>query len=226
MTPQEQLLLAFCRATWVDAQYVLASEAFDMGNEDAPWRLFPRHVHDAFAPEPHEGEVRYFFGASPAEEHAIDDEHAEALARAELGQMAALFDEPEVRRHFGPAHGRVLSYAPVPTGSNLRSSLDEVGCGWMPAEWILRVGRGPSLPRRGRIIAPNPVRLVNTRLEADAVDLSIALIHREALGMQGLVPVVIQHPLSSLSDEEIRARAAQALEQVVAVLRGTQPDPA
>jgi hypothetical protein len=39
------------------------------------------------------------------------------------------------------------------------------------------------------------------------------------------VPVVIQHPLSSLSDEEIRARAAQALEQVVGVLRGTQPDP-
>jgi hypothetical protein len=52
-----------------------------------------------------------------------------------------------------------------------------------------------------------------------------ARVQREALGMTGLVPVVIQHPLSSLSDEEIRARAAQALEQVVGVWRGTQPDP-
>ncbi|HEX9771039.1 MAG TPA: hypothetical protein VGA50_17845 [Kiloniellales bacterium] len=53
-----------------------------------------------------------------------------------------------------------------------------------------------------------------------------ARVQREALGMTGLVPVVIQHPLSSLSDEEIRGRAAQALEQVVGVWRGTQPDPA
>jgi hypothetical protein len=52
-----------------------------------------------------------------------------------------------------------------------------------------------------------------------------ARVQREALGMAGLVPVVIQHPLSSLSDEEIRGRAAQALEQVIGVLRGTQPDP-
>ena len=52
-----------------------------------------------------------------------------------------------------------------------------------------------------------------------------ARVQREALGMQGLVPVVIQHPLSSLSDEEIRERAAQALEQVIGVLHGTQPDP-
>jgi len=53
-----------------------------------------------------------------------------------------------------------------------------------------------------------------------------ARVQREALGMTGLVPVVIQHPLSSLSDEEIRGRAAQAVEQVIGVLRGTQPDPA
>ena len=52
-----------------------------------------------------------------------------------------------------------------------------------------------------------------------------ARVQREALGMTGLVPVVIQHPLSSISEEEIRGRAAQALEQVVGVLRGTQPDP-
>jgi hypothetical protein len=52
-----------------------------------------------------------------------------------------------------------------------------------------------------------------------------AKVQREALGMKGLVPVVIQHPLSSLSDEEIRARAASALPQVVAVWAGKQPDP-
>jgi hypothetical protein len=52
-----------------------------------------------------------------------------------------------------------------------------------------------------------------------------ARVQRAALGMTGLVPVVIQHPLSSLSDEEIRGRAAQAVEQVIGVLRGTQPDP-
>jgi hypothetical protein len=52
-----------------------------------------------------------------------------------------------------------------------------------------------------------------------------ARVQREALGMTGLVPVMIQHPLSSLSDEEIRGRAAQALEQVVGVLQGSQPDP-
>jgi hypothetical protein len=53
-----------------------------------------------------------------------------------------------------------------------------------------------------------------------------ARVQRATLGMQGLVPVVIQHPLSSLSDEEIRGRAAQAVEQVMGVWRGTQPDPA
>jgi len=52
-----------------------------------------------------------------------------------------------------------------------------------------------------------------------------ARVQREALGMQGLVPVVIEHPLSSLSDAEIRGRAAQALAQVLGVWRGTQPDP-
>ena len=53
-----------------------------------------------------------------------------------------------------------------------------------------------------------------------------ARVQREALGMTGLVPVVIQHPLSSISEEDIRARAAQAVEQVIGVWKGTQPDPA
>ena len=47
-----------------------------------------------------------------------------------------------------------------------------------------------------------------------------ARVQREALGMSDLVPVVIEHPLSSLSDEEIRSRAAQALPQVIAAWRG------
>lgn len=52
-----------------------------------------------------------------------------------------------------------------------------------------------------------------------------AKVQREALGMKGIVPVVIDHPLSSISDEEIGARAAQALGQALGVWQGTQPDP-
>jgi len=52
-----------------------------------------------------------------------------------------------------------------------------------------------------------------------------ARVQREALGMHGIVPVVIEHPLSSISEEEIRGRAAQALAQVIGVWQGTQPDP-
>ncbi len=53
-----------------------------------------------------------------------------------------------------------------------------------------------------------------------------AKVQREALGMTGLVPVVIPHPLSSLTDEEICARVAAALPQVLAVWQGRQRDPA
>lgn len=53
-----------------------------------------------------------------------------------------------------------------------------------------------------------------------------AKVQREALGMAGVVPVVIAHPLSSLTDQEIRARAAAALPQVIAVWQGRQADPA
>ena len=35
-------------------------------------------------------------------------------------------------------------------------------------------------------------------------------VQKEALGMADLVPVVIDHPLSTLSEGEIDARAAQA----------------
>jgi hypothetical protein len=37
-----------------------------------------------------------------------------------------------------------------------------------------------------------------------------------ALGMPELVPVVIDHPLSTISEAEIDARAAQAAEQAAA----------
>lgn len=52
-----------------------------------------------------------------------------------------------------------------------------------------------------------------------------ARVQREALGMKDLVPVVIDHPLSSISDEDIRNRATQALGQIIGVWQGTQPDP-
>ncbi|HEY3910798.1 MAG TPA: hypothetical protein VGM07_13015 [Stellaceae bacterium] len=41
-------------------------------------------------------------------------------------------------------------------------------------------------------------------------------MQRDALGMPDLVPVVIDHPLSTLSDAEIDRRAEQALNQCIA----------
>lgn len=52
-----------------------------------------------------------------------------------------------------------------------------------------------------------------------------ARVQRAALGMTGLVPVVIEHPLSSLTDEEIRGRAAQALAQVLKAWQGGLAEP-
>jgi hypothetical protein len=52
-----------------------------------------------------------------------------------------------------------------------------------------------------------------------------ARVQRAALGMKDLAPVVIQHPLSSLTEEEIAQRAAQAAPQVVAVWQGTYQEP-
>jgi len=43
---------------------------------------------------------------------------------------------------------------------------------------------------------------------------------REALGLAELTPVVITHPLSTISDAEIEDRAAEAATQVVTVLMG------
>ena len=44
---------------------------------------------------------------------------------------------------------------------------------------------------------------------------------RDALGMTELVPVVIAHPLSSLTDEEIARRVEQALPEVERVWLGS-----
>lgn len=43
---------------------------------------------------------------------------------------------------------------------------------------------------------------------------------RAALGMAALVPAVIQHPLSTLTDAEIDARAADAATQAVRIWLG------
>jgi hypothetical protein len=51
-----------------------------------------------------------------------------------------------------------------------------------------------------------------------------AKVQREALGMAGVVPVVIEHPLSSLTDDQIRARVAAALPQVIAAWQGSLKD--
>jgi hypothetical protein len=48
-----------------------------------------------------------------------------------------------------------------------------------------------------------------------------ANMQRDALGMPDLAPVVIDHPLSTLSDAEIAQRAEQAAAQSVATWLGT-----
>jgi hypothetical protein len=47
-----------------------------------------------------------------------------------------------------------------------------------------------------------------------------AEVQRAALGMPDLNPVVIDHPLSTISDADIDARAAQAAEQSAKIWLG------
>lgn len=47
-----------------------------------------------------------------------------------------------------------------------------------------------------------------------------AHVQRIALGMEALEPVIITHPLSTLSDAEIESRAREALPQVRGILLG------
>ncbi len=45
-------------------------------------------------------------------------------------------------------------------------------------------------------------------------------MQRDALGMHDLVPVVIEHPLSTLTDAEIDRRAEEAVSQCIAIWLG------
>ena len=47
-----------------------------------------------------------------------------------------------------------------------------------------------------------------------------AEVQRAALGMPDLTPVIIDHPLSTLSEAEIDSRATQAAEQAIAIWLG------
>ena len=47
-----------------------------------------------------------------------------------------------------------------------------------------------------------------------------AHVQRDALGMHDLTPVVIQHPLSTLTDAEIDQRVDQAVEQCIKLWLG------
>ena len=47
-----------------------------------------------------------------------------------------------------------------------------------------------------------------------------AEVQRDALGMHDLTPIVIEHPLSTLTDEEIEQRAQHAAAQCVDILLG------
>ena len=49
-----------------------------------------------------------------------------------------------------------------------------------------------------------------------------AEVQRAALGMPDLVPVVIDHPLSTISEADIDARAAQAAERSARIWLGRQ----
>jgi len=51
---------------------------------------------------------------------------------------------------------------------------------------------------------------------------SEARLQSAALGMRGLEPVVITHPLSTLTDEDIDSRAGEVTEQAVQIWLGTQ----
>ena len=46
-----------------------------------------------------------------------------------------------------------------------------------------------------------------------------AKVQRQALGMDELLPVVITHPLSTLTEEEIDRRAGEAVGQIENVLK-------
>ena len=46
-----------------------------------------------------------------------------------------------------------------------------------------------------------------------------AKVQGQALGMKDLLPAVIKHPLSTLTDTEIDQRAAEAIQKIEAILK-------
>ena len=60
-----------------------------------------------------------------------------------------------------------------------------------------------------------------TAVIVTGVFLHEAHVQRAALGMDSLEPAVIAHPLSTISDEEIEARAREAAPQVRKILLGS-----
>jgi hypothetical protein len=56
---------------------------------------------------------------------------------------------------------------------------------------------------------------IPTAVLVTTVFLHEAKVQREALGMSDIEPIVVTHPLSTLSSEQLDERATEALEQVV-----------
>ena len=56
---------------------------------------------------------------------------------------------------------------------------------------------------------------IPTAVLVTTVFLHEAKVQREALGMTAIEPIVVTHPLSTLSNEQLDERANEALEQVV-----------
>ncbi len=50
-----------------------------------------------------------------------------------------------------------------------------------------------------------------------------AAVQRAALGMEALVPVVVTHPLSTITADQLAARAAEAAPQAAAIWLGSRP---
>ncbi len=61
---------------------------------------------------------------------------------------------------------------------------------------------------------------IPTAVLVTTVFLHEAKVQREALGMTAIEPVVVTHPLSTLSNEQLDERANEALEQIVRVWGG------
>jgi hypothetical protein len=62
---------------------------------------------------------------------------------------------------------------------------------------------------------------VPTAVLVTTVFLHEAKVQREALGMNEIEPVVVTHPLSTLSSEQLDERAAEALEQIIRAWGGS-----